>query len=80
MSDDPVTCTATWSATILDTNLKIYIQPTKCTSISYDVFNSQYSDQHVSAGIPAGRLEGHVLITRTRLWLTVSPSLHDNNN
>jgi len=44
-----------------------------------DIFYSKHSHQHVS-GNYCSHLHDDVLITRIQLWLTVSPSLHDNEN
>jgi len=42
----------------------------------YDVFYSKYYHQHVSVGIPVIFRVMFLL----HLWLTVSPSLHNNYN
>jgi len=50
-------------------------------SSNYDVFRLQNSHTHVSVGIPAIlRVTLLYKNTKLQLWLTVSPSLHNNWN
>ena len=56
-----------------------YINNQQIRFVIYDVFYSQYFDQHVSAAIPA-IFSVIFVITRIQSWFTASPSLRNNWN